>query len=417
MNWPPRAPGHDCLTLLDAGFVRSIPNGITEVESDVFSDLTLAEVEKRLAERTIERDDVARADALAELARTNAELQQRLAERTIERDDAARYDALAELARTNAELKARLAERTIERDGVARDEALDELARTNAELKIGLAQRTLERDEVARKEAVAELARTNMAREILQRELAREHRSSLAFQQAALPSNLPVLPGMQFNAIYRAAKTEALVGGDWYDAFVLDDGRIVISIGDVMGSGLKAAVTMGAIRQSLRGIAQILATPSDILDAAERALRSEQPSAIVTAFIGILDPVTRTLTYASAGHPPPLVRSASGVVTLLGGSRLPLGLRWMHTYAPEESLTVTLDRTSLLVLYTDGLIEATRDIEDGEQKVHTAMQSAQVWDADNPAAVICDHVLDEVLDDVAILTVRFKERGNIIPAA
>ncbi len=122
---------------------------------------TNAELERRLAERTVERDDVARDEALAELARTNAELKQRLAERTIERDDVARDEALAELARTNAELKARLAERTIERDDVARDEALAELARTNAELKARLAERTIERDDIARDEALAELARTN----------------------------------------------------------------------------------------------------------------------------------------------------------------------------------------------------------------------------------------------------------------
>jgi len=122
-----------------------------------------ADLEQRLAMKTIERDDIARDEALTELARTNAELKQRLAERTIERDDVARDEALTELARTNAELKQRLAERTIERDDVARDEALTELARTNAELSKRLAERTIERDDVARDEALTELARTNMA--------------------------------------------------------------------------------------------------------------------------------------------------------------------------------------------------------------------------------------------------------------
>ena len=126
---------------------------------------TNAELEQRLAERTIERDDVARDEALTELARTTAELEQRLAERTIERDDVARDVALAELARTNAELAQRLAERTIERDDAARDEAIAELARTNAELERRLAERTIERDDVARHEADRELVRTNAAEE------------------------------------------------------------------------------------------------------------------------------------------------------------------------------------------------------------------------------------------------------------
>ncbi len=122
---------------------------------------TNAELKHALAERTIERDDAARDEALTELARTNAELKEALAERTIERDDAARHEAHAELVRTNAELKQALAERTIERDDAARDEALTELARTNAELKQALAERTIERDDVARDEALTELARTN----------------------------------------------------------------------------------------------------------------------------------------------------------------------------------------------------------------------------------------------------------------
>ena len=128
---------------------------------------TNAELEQRLAERTIERDDVARDEALTELARTKAELEQRLAERTIERDDVARDVALAELARTNAELAQRLAERTIERDDAARDDAIAELARTTAELERRLAERTIERDDVARLEAARELIRTNAAEEQL----------------------------------------------------------------------------------------------------------------------------------------------------------------------------------------------------------------------------------------------------------
>jgi serine phosphatase RsbU (regulator of sigma subunit)/anti-sigma regulatory factor (Ser/Thr protein kinase) len=368
---------------------------------------SIAELEVRLAERTVERDDIA-----AELARTNEELQLRLAARSIERDEVARDVALAELGRTNAELELRLAQRTIERDDVARDDALAELERTNAELKQRLAERTIERDDVARDEALIELGRTNMAQENLQHELEREHRASAAFQQAALPSRTPIVPGMQFRAIYQAAKAEALVGGDWYDAFRLGDGRIVLSIGDVMGSGLLAAVTMGAIRQALRGAAYIIADPIEILDAADRALRSEQPDGIVTAFVGILDPITLTLTYASAGHPPPLVRTAAGDITELAGSGLPLGLRSLQTYAAEAPHAVVLSDSTLIVLYTDGLIEATHDIDLGERRLRLAFKSDEVWNAESPAAAISDLVLDEVLDDVAILTIRI-ETGSV----
>lgn len=332
-----------------------------------------------------------------------AELEARLAERTAERDEIA-----AELARCHAELQLRLAARSIERDEVARNEALAELGRSNAELKQRLAERTIERDDVARDEALIELGRTNMAREHLQHELAREHRASAAFQEAALPSRTPIVPGLRFSAIYQAAKAEALVGGDWYDAFRLDDGRIVLSIGDVMGSGLLAAVTMGAVRQALRGAAYIIADPIEILDAADRALRSEQPDGIVTAFVAILDPITLTLTYASAGHPPPLVRTAAGEITELGGSGLPLGLRSLQTHAAEAPHAVILNDSSLIVLYTDGLIEATHDIALGEGRLRQAFQSDDVWNAESPAAALSGLIIDDVLDDVAILTIRIE---------
>jgi len=129
--------------------------------------LHAADLKRQLAERSIERDDVARNEALVELTRTDVELKQRLAERTIERDDVARDEALIEIARTNDELKRQLAERTIERDGVARDDAVVELARTNDELKQRLAERTTERDEIAREKALIELARTDMVEELL----------------------------------------------------------------------------------------------------------------------------------------------------------------------------------------------------------------------------------------------------------
>ena len=78
----------------------------------------------------------------------------------------------------------------------------------------------------------------------------------------------------------------------------------------------------------------------------------------------------------------------------------------MGAYTPESPHAVVLSNSALIVLYTDGLIEATRDIEAGERRVRQALQSEEVWSAENPAAAISDHVLDEVLDDVAILTIR-----------
>jgi len=139
-----------------------------------------------------------------------------------------------------------------------------------------------------------------------------EHEVAKEFQRAALPISLPQIPGIRFDGIYVPASRRAQLGGDWYDALQLADGRVVISIGDVAGSGLEAAVIMANVRQAIRGVAQVHADPDLMLEAADRALRSENPDRFVTAFVGVIDPIERTIAYQSAGHPPPLLCSGSG---------------------------------------------------------------------------------------------------------
>lgn len=240
--------------------------------------------------------------------------------------------------------------------------------------------------------------------EALRERYARDHAVSLAFQDAALPRMLPTMPGLAFDAMYEAAGEDALVGGDWYDAFRLPDGRVVISVGDVGGSGLEAAVTMGAVRQTIRGAAQVFAEPAAALDAADRAMRSEQPDRIVTAFLGILDPLTLALSYASAGHPPPLLRHGDGSLEELAAIDLPLGLR--NERASGTNHVAALSRGSMLVLYTDGLTEATRDLLEGERRLRDALAREDVFRSARPAAAIRRVVAPESSDDIAILTVR-----------
>ena len=147
----------------------------------------------------------------------------------------------------------------------------------------------------------------------------REHEIAAEFQRAALPISLPEVANVHFTGIYVPANDRELLGGDWYDALRLSDGRIVVSIGDVAGSGLSAAVIMSSMRQVIRGVAQVYADPIAMLDAADRTLKTEHPDTFVTAFVGVFDPIARTLTYASAGHPSPLLRDVTGEVT---GARL-----------------------------------------------------------------------------------------------
>jgi PAS domain S-box-containing protein len=232
----------------------------------------------------------------------------------------------------------------------------------------------------------------------------REHRVADILQKASLPVSLPRVPGINFTSVYEPGKSEAHIGGDWYDAIRLADGRVVISIGDVAGSGLEAAVTMSNLRHVLRGVAQVDADPILLLDAADKTLRAEHDR-MVTAFVGVLDPITLTLTYASAGHPPPYLRSPRGRIGQLPCAGLPLGLRERNE---EPARTIELERGSLLVLYTDGLTESTRDIEAGERRIEAALALRAVSGASDVARAIHDAVLGigTPSDDVAILTLE-----------
>ena len=228
----------------------------------------------------------------------------------------------------------------------------------------------------------------------------RERQIATAFQQAALPASLPAIAGLTLDAVYQPGSNESLVGGDWYDAILLRDGRLVVSVGDVAGSGLEAAVLMSAMRQAVRTIALVYADPVTILDATDRALKNEHPDRVVTAVVGVYDPVERELSYALAGHPPPLLRRAGGEVELLDAPDLPLGLRGR---AANDPPAVRLGPGDLVVFYTDGATEMTRDVVEGERRLRTALGAVPLH-APDPAHALQRAVLGEgALDDVAIL--------------
>jgi PAS domain S-box-containing protein len=230
----------------------------------------------------------------------------------------------------------------------------------------------------------------------------RERLVARSFQDAALPSRLPEVPGFAFHAIYEAGKAEALVGGDWYDAFTLASGAIVVSIGDVAGSGLQAAVTMASVRQAIRGAAHASADPNGMLDAADRAL-DDPERRFVTAFVGVIDPATSTIAYQNAGHPPPVLRMPDGTLRELAGGGPPLGFRGVQKPGAHEH---ALPTGSLLALYTDGLIESTHDVIEGERRLHAALFDSALGEVENPAKMLHDRILvDGSRDDVAILTI------------
>ncbi|GAC1570997.1 MAG: hypothetical protein NVS3B7_00540 [Candidatus Elarobacter sp.] len=231
-----------------------------------------------------------------------------------------------------------------------------------------------------------------------QREVAR------TLQASFLPPALPRVPGVSFDAVYAPGTLDLTVGGDWYDAFAFDDDVLGFSVGDVAGRGLDAAVPMGKMRQTFRALAVVQRNPAQALIIADSVLRREHPDIFVTAFVATYDRSTRALCYANAGHPAPFVRALDGTLTRLSAAGIPLGL---GDYGTPVARTGTLPEGALLVAFTDGLIESTHDIDEGERRVAAALAHPAFAFCSAPASLIRTMVVPSMPDDdVAILALR-----------
>lgn len=237
---------------------------------------------------------------------------------------------------------------------------------------------------------------------------AREHLVADRLQRAMLPERLPRLIGQELHAAYLPRAEESKVGGDWYDAFPISDGVIALSIGDVAGHGLEAAVVMGEVRQAFRAAALDAKDPASVLDRADRILKFRENPTMVTAIFGIFDARSGSFTYATAGHPPPILATLDGPVQVLPCDGLPLGIRRDE---PSMNWTVSIPPGSLLTLYTDGLIEYGRDVIAGEQILLAAIQEELEKRSADPAKALQQRILGDRrhTDDVCILTLAVTE--------
>jgi sigma-B regulation protein RsbU (phosphoserine phosphatase) len=176
-----------------------------------------------------------------------------------------------------------------------------------------------------------------------------------AIQRSLLPSELPSISGFRLAAHY---ETSARAGGDYYDFFPLADGRWGIFIGDVSGHGTPAAVLMAITHAIAHAQPGTHTPPAALLSYLNHQLATAytREGTFVTAFYAVLDPERRTLTYSRAGHNPPRLARDGKVIALNGIGALPLGIQDGLTY--EES-TIELKSGDLLLLFTDGVVEAT----------------------------------------------------------
>ena len=233
----------------------------------------------------------------------------------------------------------------------------------------------------------------------------RDHEVAETLQRSLLPESLPRIEGLQLDARYLPASASAAIGGDWYDAVELEDGRVAVVVGDVVGHGLRAAVVMGQLRTAFRAYALLGTSPADTLARLNRLLMKEGAELMATALYLLLDRDTGQLWFASAGHPPALVITREGESRFLeGGRSVPLGTSDIAYHEAEA----TIERGSTVFLYTDGLVER-RDTSLDDRLAQLATVAGI---AGGELGDVCDQILGGLLggkrpsDDVALLALR-----------
>ncbi|WP_327590269.1 SpoIIE family protein phosphatase [Nonomuraea sp. NBC_00507] len=237
----------------------------------------------------------------------------------------------------------------------------------------------------------------------------REHRTAETLQRSLLPDRLPVVKGLELAQRFRSGSRHVQVGGDWYDAFVLQDGRVAAVVGDVMGKGVKAAAGMGRIRNAMRALALTNPPPAAVLTGLDRVFEAtEEEEQVTTLAYMVVEPVTGEGTLALAGHPPPVLVSPQGTAILCDAEPgTPLG--W-PTSRRQFRFVVPPGHTA--VLYSDGLVEnRKRGLDAGLAELCSVVTEAPPEVVSSPHMLL-DFLVDRMLsgyeqdDDVTALAIH-----------
>ncbi|WP_405014741.1 SpoIIE family protein phosphatase [Kitasatospora sp. NBC_01539] len=234
---------------------------------------------------------------------------------------------------------------------------------------------------------------------------AMEHDTALVLQRSMLPQHVTPPPGIEIAHRYIAASDVNEVGGDWYDVVPLPDGRAALLIGDVMGHGIAAAAVMGRLSSTVRAVARLGLPPVQVLQQLETALADLAEPMLATFLYAECDPVTGRCLVTRAGHPPPAVVTPDGRVHL---PEMPAGAPLGIGGVPFTTTELRLEPGSLLVLYTDGLVEARgRDIDE------RLAELLHVLGGRPPESLhgVCEQLIGRMVpsgaeDDVALLVAR-----------
>lgn len=244
-----------------------------------------------------------------------------------------------------------------------------------------------------------------------------EHNRDIAETlQRALLTDLPTTPGLGLAARYLPATHGLNIGGDWYDAFKQPDGGLVAVMGDVTGHGLRAAVMMSQLRTALRAYAVDGGTPGQLLTRLHVFLHHLQPDLYATAVIARFHPDESTVTWAAAGHPPPVLRTPGGGVRVLDAK--PGAMLGIPLHQEIRDHTAELPPGSTLALYTDGLVERRAEgIDPGIRRLAEALGAQRAADLDRDLEGAADRILDPMLrdsqrdDDVCLLLCHVGDTG------
>jgi sigma-B regulation protein RsbU (phosphoserine phosphatase) len=231
---------------------------------------------------------------------------------------------------------------------------------------------------------------------------AADRAAAAALQRSLVPSALPAVAGAEMAARY--VPGSGGVGGDWYDVFTLPAGQVCVTVGDVAGSGLAAAVIMGRMRSTLRAYALETADPAEVLGRLDRKMQHFEPEALATVVYAVIEPELDRMHVALAGHFPPVIARPGQPAELADLRRgLMIGIA-PQTRRPVS--TVQIPPGALLCFYTDGLVERPGElIDEGLDRLCRAVTA-------QPPEMACAAVMGALVgseparDDIALLIIR-----------
>ena len=220
-----------------------------------------------------------------------------------------------------------------------------------------------------------------------------------------LPDELPQVEGWSTSVLYHpAGRTEA--GGDFYDVVPLDDGRLAMFVGDVMGRGVEAASVMAQMRSAIRTLVAVDPDPHAVLAGMDRVFDALNLEQLVTMVYAVADPTLDTLEVINAGHPPPVLIAADGQIEVLEHpSTLILGVGG----GARAVRSAELRPGDRLLLYTDGLVERRgEDADTAMSRLITALKTARTGPAGAWLSSIVEELRDPTRDDdvAAMLVAR-----------